>query len=99
VFWSHRGDLCTFDLMIEEFGLATPPLLRLATMVRGADTGRLELSPEAAGLLAASLGLSRMFDDDLKQLEAGILLYDAFYRWCRDATGETHNWPTNKAKP
>jgi rhodanese-related sulfurtransferase len=99
VFWSHRGELCTFDVMIEEFGLATPPLLRLATIVRGADTGRLELSPEAAGLLAASLGLSRMFDDDLKQLEAGILLYDAFYRWCRDATGETHNWPTNKAKP
>ena len=49
--------------------------------------------------LAASLGLSRMFDDDLQQLEAGMMLYDAFYRWCRDASGETHNWPTNKAKP
>jgi rhodanese-related sulfurtransferase len=99
VFWSHRGELCTFDVMVEEFGLATPPLLRLATMVRAADTARLDLSPEAPGLLAASLGLSRMYDDDLKQLEAGITLYDAFYRWCRDATGETHNWPTNKAKP
>jgi rhodanese-related sulfurtransferase len=99
VFWSHRGELCTFDVMIEEFGLATPPLLRLAAMVRGADTGRLDLSPEAPGLLAASLGLSRMFDDDLEQLEAGMMLYDAFYRWCRDASGETHNWPTNKAKP
>jgi rhodanese-related sulfurtransferase len=99
VFWSHRGELCTFDVMVEEFGLATPPLLRLATMVRAADTGRLDLSPEAPGLLAASLGLSRMYDDDLEQLEAGIALYDAFYRWCRDATGETHNWPTNKAKP
>jgi hypothetical protein len=84
VFWSHRGELCTFDVMIEEFGLATPPLLRLATMVRGADTGRLDLSPEAPGLLAVSLGLSRMFDDDLEQLEAGITMYDAFYRWCRD---------------
>ena len=60
VFWSHRGELCTFDVMIEEFGLATPPLLRLAAMVRGADTARLDLSPEAPGLLAASLGLSRM---------------------------------------
>ena len=99
VFWSHRGEHCTFDVMIEEFGLATPPLLRLATMVRGADTGRLDLSPEAPGLLAASLGLSRMYDDDLEQLEAGMLLYDAFFRWCRDATGETHNWPTSKAKP
>ncbi len=98
VFWSHRGELCTFDVMVEEFGLATPPLLRLAAMVRAADTARLDLSPEAPGLLAASLGLSRIYDDDLDQLEAGMLLYDAFYRWCRDATGETHNWPTNKAK-
>ena len=98
VFWSHRGELCTFDVMIEEFGLSTPPLDRLATMVRAADTGRPELSPEAPGLLAASLGLSRMYDDDLEQLQAGMLVYDAFYRWCRDATGETHNWPTNKGK-
>jgi hypothetical protein len=97
-FWSHRGENCTFDVMIEEFGLATPPLLRLATIVRAADTARLDLCPEAPGLLAASLGLSRMYDDDLEQLEAGIALYDAFYRWCRDATNETHNWPTNKVK-
>jgi rhodanese-related sulfurtransferase len=99
VFWSHRGELCTFDVMIEEFGIASPPLQRLATMVRAADTNRLDLAPEAAGLLAASLGLSRMYDDDLEQLSAGMLLYDAFFRWCRDATKETHNWPTNKAKP
>jgi len=98
-FWSHRGEDCTFDTMIAEFGLSTEPLLRLATIVRGADTARLDLAPEAPGLLAASLGLSRMFSDDLEQLEAGMLLYDAFYRWCRDATDETHNWPTNKIKP
>jgi rhodanese-related sulfurtransferase len=97
-FWSHRGERCTFDVMIEEFGLSTPPLQRLATIVRAADTARLDLAPEAAGLLAASLGLSRMYADDLAQLEAGMLLYDAFYRWCRDATGETHNWPNTKAK-
>ncbi|MGY3617362.1 chromate resistance protein ChrB domain-containing protein [Bradyrhizobium sp. USDA 10063] len=99
VFWSHRGELCTFDVMVQEFGLATPALERLAIMVRAADTARLELSPEAPGLLAASLGLSRMYDDDLEQLNAGLLLYDAFYRWCRDATKETHNWPTSKVKP
>lgn len=99
VFWSHRGELCTFDVMVDEFGLATPALERLARMVRAADTARLDLSPEAPGLMAASLGLSRMFDDDLEQLDAGLLLYDAFYRWCRDATSETHNWPTNKVKP
>jgi hypothetical protein len=96
VFWSHRGEACTFDVMIEEFALASPALLRLATIVRAADTARLDLAPEAAGLLAASLGLSRMYADDLEQLEAGLTLYDAFYRWCRDATNETHNWPTNK---
>lgn len=96
VFWSHRGERCTFDTMVEEFGLATPALDRLAMIVRGADTSRHDLAPEAAGLLAASLGLSRMYADDLPQLEAGMLLYDAFYRWCRDATEETHNWPTNK---
>jgi rhodanese-related sulfurtransferase len=99
VFWSHRGELCTFDVMVREFGLSTPALERLATMVRAADTARLDLSPEAPGLLAASLGLSRMYDDDLEQLSAGMLLYDAFYRWCRDASKETHNWPTSKVKP
>lgn len=98
VFWSHRGERCTFDIMIEEFGLSMPSLDRLATMVRAADTGRLDLSPEAPGLLAASLGLSRMYDNDLEQLEAGIAIYDAFYRWCRDATGETLNWPASKGR-
>jgi rhodanese-related sulfurtransferase len=96
VFWSHRGEACTFDVMIEEFGLGSPALLRLASIVRGADTARLDLAPEAPGLLAASLGLSRMYAGDLEQLEAGMTLYDAFYRWSRDATSETHNWPTNK---
>ena len=96
VFWSHRGALCTFNVMVAEFGLATGPLEHLARIVRGADTARPELAPEAAGLLAASLGLSRMHADDLAQLEAGMALYDAFYRWCRDATDETHNWPAAK---
>jgi rhodanese-related sulfurtransferase len=98
-YWSHRGELCTFDVMVNEFGLAIPPLLHLARIVRAADTARLDLAPEAAGLLAASLGLSRLHSDDLQQLDAGLALYDAFYRWCRDATDETHNWPVNKAKP
>lgn len=98
VFWSHRGELCTFDVMLSEFGLSIPALDRLASIVRGADTARLDLAPEAAGLLAASLGLSRMFSDDLEQLEAGMLLYDAFYRWARDAADETHNWPSARPK-
>ncbi len=93
VFWSHRGANCTFDTMIEEFGIGHEALERLASIVRGADTNRHELAPEAAGLLAASLGLSRMYRDDLDQLEAGMMLYDAFYRWARDATDEGHDWP------
>jgi rhodanese-related sulfurtransferase len=93
VFWSHRGERCSFDIMIEEFGLSNPVLDRLAAIVRAADTATLETVPEAAGFLAASLGLSRMFKDDLAQLDAGMLLYDAMYRWCRDASEETHNWP------
>jgi rhodanese-related sulfurtransferase len=96
-FWSHRGERCTFDTMLDEWGLEIEPLRRLALIVRGADTARLDLAPEAAGLLAASLGLSRMFSDDLEQLEAGMALYDAFYRWCRDATDEPHNWPATKS--
>jgi hypothetical protein len=96
VFWSHRGEQCTFDVMVDEFGLGTEPLRRLATIVRGADTARPDLAPEAPGLLAVSLGLSRMYSDDLAQLEAGMAVYDAFYRWCRDATDETHNWPVRK---
>jgi rhodanese-related sulfurtransferase len=96
VFWSHRGDLCTFDTMVEELGLRSAPLDRIAAIVRGADTARLDLALEAPGLLAASLGLSRMYLDDLEQLEAGMSLYDAFYRWARDASDETHNWPTNR---
>ncbi len=93
VFWSYREELCTFDVMVEEFGLHCSVLDRLALIVRGADTARLDLAPQAAGLLAASLGLSRMHKDDLVQLDAGLALYDAFYRWSRDAVEETHNWP------
>ncbi|HEY6431260.1 MAG TPA: sulfurtransferase/chromate resistance protein [Acetobacteraceae bacterium] len=93
VFWTHRGENCTFDAMLAEFGLRSTALDRLATIVRAADTARLDLAPQAAGLLAASLGFSRMYRDDLTQLGAAMGLYDAFYRWARDAVGETHNWP------
>lgn len=98
IFWSHRGEQCTFDTMIEEFRLESEPLQRLAAIVRGADTNRHDLAPEAKGLLAASLGLSCMFRDDLAQLEAGMMLYDSFYRWARDATEEGHDWPSALAR-
>lgn len=99
VFWSHRRDLCTFDVMIEELGLGgMEGLQRLAPIVRGADTARPDLAAQSAGLLAASLGLSRIYADDHEQLEAGMLLYDAFYRWCRDAVDETHDWESHAPK-
>lgn len=94
VFWSHRGECCTFDIMIDEFGLDSPPLRQLALIVRGADTARMDLAPEAAGLLAVSVGFSRMHKDDLAQLEAALPVYDALYRRVRDAADETHNWPS-----
>jgi len=96
VFWSHRGDTCTFDTMLTEFGLQTDALLRLATVVRAADTDRHDLSPQAAGLLAISVGLSRQYRDDLEQLSAGMALYDALYRWARDGFAEGHDWPAGK---
>lgn len=96
VFWSHRGETCSFDTMLFEFELKSAALDRLALIVRAADTAHLDLVPQASGFLAASLGLSQLFDDDLAQLEAGMTLYDAMYLWCRDASSETHNWPSKK---
>ena len=99
VFWSHRAERCTFDTMVEELGLGGfEALQRLAVIVRGADTAQPELAPQCAGLLAASLGLSRMYADDFAQLEAGMTLYDAFYRWCRDAVDETHDWVSHRPR-
>lgn len=97
VHYSHRRAECTFDTLISEFGLTDPSLLHLARIVRGADTASLELEPQAAGLLAISLGLSAIEADDLVQLEKGMLIYDALYGWCRHATQETHNWPVKAA--
>jgi len=89
---SHRGDTCTFDTMLAEFGLSTPALERLALVVRAADTNRHDMSPQAAGLLALSVGLSRQYRSDEAQLEAGLPLYDALYRWARDGQDEGHDW-------
>lgn len=96
---THDGERCSFDMFLARFGLRDPALDRVATIVRGADTNRHDLAPEAAGLLALSLGLSRMYRDDVAQMEAGMLLYDALYRWARDATEEGHDWPAAVARP
>jgi rhodanese-related sulfurtransferase len=79
----HHGDQCSFDAIIARYRLDDPALGRLALIVRGADTGRSDLAPETAGLLALSLGLSAVFDDDQRQLRHGLVLYDALFAWCR----------------
>ena len=89
--YSHDGPACSFDAFIRRHALADPALDRLATIVRGADTAALDLAPQAPGLVAASLGLSRMFADDQAMLRWGMLVYDALYAWCNEANGETHS--------
>ncbi|SAK85903.1 chromate resistance protein [Caballeronia temeraria] len=93
---SHNGDLCSFDTFLNEYQLSDPVLARLAIIVRGADTARLDLAPQAAGLLALSLGLSRIFPDDQEILSHGMVMYDALYAWCRDCQSEVHSWPPAK---
>ena len=90
---THVGDSCSFDAFLAEYRLDDPALRRLAAIVRGADTSRLDLAPEAPGLLAISLGLSRNYPDDHAMLEAGMIVYEALYAWAKDAQGETHGWP------
>lgn len=91
--FSHRGERCSFDTFIEELHLDDPALAALAAIVRGADTGRPDLAPEAAGLLAVSLGLSQLHADDHAMLKAGLAVYDALYAWAKHARGERHGWP------
>lgn len=95
--FSHRGDHCTFDTLLDDFALHTEALDRMAVVIRAADTDRHDLAPQAAGLLSLSVGLSRMFRDDLQQLAAGMTLYDALYRWARDGHEESHDWPAGRS--
>jgi len=93
VHFSHDGERCSFDAFLRHYRLESDPALReLAVIVRGADTHRLELAPQAAGLAAISLGLSRNFPDDLAMLEHGMVMYDALYAWCRSDKEEIHTW-------
>lgn len=94
---SHDGPLCSFDALLAKYHLEDPSLHELAVIVRGADTARLDLAPQAAGLLAISLGLSHNFSDDHEQLRHGFVIYDALYAWSRHVRGETHTWNPQRA--
>lgn len=89
---SHDGPNCTFDAFLEKYGLEDPALHELAVIVRGADTARLDLAPQAAGLLAISLGLSHNYRDDEEVLANGFIVYDALYAWLRFCREEKHTW-------
>jgi rhodanese-related sulfurtransferase len=89
--FSHNGELCSFDAFLKVYGIADPALDALALIVRGADTARLELTPQSPGLLAVSLGLSAIYDDQA-MLEHGMTVYDALYAWCRDCRDQGHDW-------
>ena len=90
---SHVGELCSFDAFLAKYELKDKALQQLAVIVRGADTSRLDLSPQSPGLYALSLGLSDVFPDDHEMLRHGMVMYDALYAWCARLQGETHNWP------
>ena len=92
VHFYHEGERCSFDAFLKHYRLSDPALDRLALIVRGADTARLELAPQAAGLAAISLGLSRNFSDDHEMLGHGMVLYDALYAWCKEGQNEIHTW-------
>jgi hypothetical protein len=89
---THDGPLCSFDAILKKYELSEPALLDLAVIVRGADTARLDLAPQCAGLLAISLGLSHNFANDHEQLKHGFVVYDALYSWLKHARGERHDW-------
>ncbi len=90
--FSHNGELCSFDAFVSRYRLRDPALVELALIVRGADTGRLDLAPQCAGLAAVSLGLSRLYADDHEMLAHGMVVYDALYRWCKEGKAENHTW-------
>lgn len=92
--FSHRGDLCSFDAFLADFAIDDPALAELALIVRGADTGKLELTPQSPGLLAISRGLSLNYADDHAMLEHGMVVYDALYSWIRTARPERTTAPT-----
>jgi rhodanese-related sulfurtransferase len=87
--FGHVGDQCSFDAIIRIFEIKDPALDHLATIVRGADTSRPDLTPQCEGLLAISHGLSRNYPDDHAMLKHGMVIYDALYTWCRNQPTRT----------
>jgi len=90
--YSHYGDECTFDFIVKRHKLDDPALHQLASIVRGADTDRFDLAPQAAGLWAIFAGLSYNYKDDHEMLSIGMKIYDAIYSWAKYVQQEKHTW-------
>ena len=90
--YSHYGEECTFDYIVKKHALTDPALLELANIIRGADTDRFDLAPQAAGLWAMSAGLSYNISNDHDMLQVGMVLYDALYSWSKYVHQERHTW-------
>jgi hypothetical protein len=90
--YTHQGDRCTFDYIVKRHGIVDPAVHQIAEIVRGADTDRFDLAPQAAGLWAISAGLSYNYHDDFEMLAIGMKLYDALYSWATHVQDERHTW-------
>lgn len=88
---SHTGDQCSFDAFLTKYRLDDPALMQLASIVRGADTSCLSLTPQSAGLYAISLGLSHLYSNDHEMLSHGMVIYDALYAWCKSNLPDARN--------
>ena len=93
---THDGELCSFDSFIKKYKLVYPALVRMALIIRGADTDRNDLAPECSGLLAITLGLSANFENDLDLIQQGFVIYDALYKWSQSLVDEKHGWYLDK---
>lgn len=79
----HKGDKCSFDAIIEKYGLKDKALLRLAKVINAADTNRMSEDLIATGFDAIAVGFSLRFPDDQENLRHQFDMYDALYAWCR----------------
>lgn len=90
--FTHEDEYCTFDYIVRKHRIEDTAIMQIAEIVRGADTDRFDLAPQAAGLWAISAGLSYNYQNDHEMLAIGMKLYDALYRWAKYVQDEKHTW-------
>jgi hypothetical protein len=88
--FTHHQDQCTFDYFVQRYNILDPAVKTLAVIVRGADTDRHDLAPQASGLWAIAAGLAFNHPNDQELLQKGMLIYDALYSWAKHLQQERH---------